>query len=75
MDTSAALAIDELIELSQRRGQHVLISGLQGHASRVLDGLGVLQRVPESERYPHRLDAIKAAVSRTERENEGEQTG
>jgi SulP family sulfate permease len=68
MDTSAALAIDELIELSQRRGQHVLISGLQGHASRVLEGLGVLQRVPESERYPHRLDAIKAAVSRTERE-------
>jgi SulP family sulfate permease len=63
IDTSAALAIDELIDLTQRSGKDVLIAGLQGNASKVLEGLGVLQRVPSPKRFSHRLEAIQAAVA------------
>ena len=62
MDTSAALAIDELFDLSLKRGQHIFVSGLQGQAARVLDGLGVLAPIPAAQRFAHRLDAIVAAL-------------
>jgi SulP family sulfate permease len=62
LDTSAALAIDEIIELAQRSGQGVLVSGLKGHAATTLEGLGVLNRVPRERRFDERLDAIRSAV-------------
>src|SRR5690606_25448128 len=49
IDTSAALAIEEMIELSQKQGLAVLLSGLEGHALRALTGLRVLDRVPEAQ--------------------------
>ncbi len=63
IDTSAALAIEEMIELSQKQGLAVLLSGLEGHALRALTGLRVLDRVPEAQRFKHRHDAIRAAVA------------
>jgi len=63
IDTSAALAIEEMIELSRSGGQSVLVSGLTGEAMRTLDGLRALERVPEAQRFEHRQDAIAAAVS------------
>ncbi len=62
LDPSAALAIDEMIELSRKHGRYVVMSGLQSHSFKVLDGMGVLDRVPPSQRFESRLDAIKAAV-------------
>lgn len=63
IDTSAALAIQEMIELSRSSGQSVLVSGLTGEAMRTLDGLGALEQVAEEERFEHRRDAIAAAVT------------
>jgi len=62
IDTSAALAIDEMIELSQSNRQHVMVAGLRGQALRALDGLGVLERIPPGHRYAERFEAIRAAV-------------
>jgi sulfate permease, SulP family len=64
IDPSAALAIDEIIELAQSRNQLLVVSGLQGHALRVLAGLGVLDRVPEEQRFEDRFAAIRFAVAR-----------
>jgi len=62
IDTSAALAIDELFDLSQRAGQLVFVSGLAGNAARVLDGLEILKRVPQDHRFDVRVEAIHAAL-------------
>jgi len=62
IDTSAALAIDEMIELSQSNRQHLMVSGLKGQALRALDGLGVLERIPPAKRFDERAEAIRAAV-------------
>jgi len=63
IDPSAALAIDEMISLSQRSGHHVLISGLHSDITRSLDAMGVLDRVPETQRHADRRSAIEAAVT------------
>jgi SulP family sulfate permease len=63
IDPSAALAIDEMIELSIRNGRYVIVSGLRDHALRALSGMGVLDRVPAEQQYDHRKDAIDAAVA------------
>jgi SulP family sulfate permease len=63
IDPSAALAIDEMIELSIRNGRHVIVSGLRDHALRALSGMGVLDRVPAEQQFAHRKDAIDAAVA------------
>jgi SulP family sulfate permease len=63
IDPSAALAIDEMIDLSQKHNRHVIVSGLHSHALRTLGGMGVLDRVPEAQRFEDRTDAIEAAVA------------
>ena len=62
MDPSAALAIEEMIDLSEKHGRRVLVSGLRNHALKSLDGMGVLDRVPAAQRFDNRHDAIVAAV-------------
>jgi SulP family sulfate permease len=62
IDTSAALAIDQMIELSQSNGQHLTVAGLRGQALNALDGLGVLERIPPEHRFGERSEAIRAAV-------------
>ncbi len=62
LDTSAALAVEQMIELSQSRNQPVFVAGLAGHPQRTLDGLGVLERVPGARRFADRVEAIRAAV-------------
>ena len=62
IDTSAALAIDEMIELSQSSGQHLMVAGLRGQALNALDGLGVLERILPGHRFAERSEAIRAAV-------------
>jgi len=70
IDPSAALAIDEMIDLSHRHGRHVLLSGVRDQAHRVLDGMGVLDRVLPAYRYESRQEAIRAAVEYCERKDQ-----
>ena len=67
IDPSAALAIDEMIELSQRHGRHVIVASIPPQARRALDGMGVLDRVAESQQFDDRLRAIEAAVDHVSR--------
>ncbi len=62
IDPSAALAIDEMIDLSRKHDRHVMVSGLKSHALRALSGMGVLDRIPVDQQYEFRKDAIAAAV-------------
>jgi SulP family sulfate permease len=62
IDPSAALAIDEMVDLSIRHGRHVFVSGLRDQALRALSGMGVLERIPGDQQFEHRQDAIAAAV-------------
>jgi len=62
IDTSAAIAIQELITLTQSNKQTVMISGLDGLARRTLEGLGALDTVAKQHRFAARHDAIEAAV-------------
>lgn len=62
VDTSAALAIEEMFALSRANEQTVLISGLGGDVLKTLDGLDVLRHVPASCRFANRYDAIVVAT-------------
>ncbi len=68
LDTSAALAINELISLSQKNNLHVIISGLEGDALKTLEGLGVLTNIPFAQIIRERKQAIAAAKSFVEAE-------
>lgn len=62
IDPSAALAIDEMIDLSRKHDRHVIVSGLQNHALRSLSGMGVLDEIAPTQIYEDRKVAIEAAV-------------
>ena len=66
IDPSAALAVDEMIDLSQRHGRHVLVAAVPAQAMKALDGMGVLDRIPPAQRFASRLSAIAAAVAHCE---------
>ncbi len=63
VDPSAALAIDEMIDLSLKHERHVIVSGLKSHALRALSGMGVLDRISVEQQFDDRKDAIAAAVA------------
>jgi SulP family sulfate permease len=69
VDTSAALAIEELFERTESGSQRVYVSGLEGEALRALNGLEVLAKIPEARRFAHRADAIDAAIDAINRED------
>mgnify|MGYP000291893843 CR=1 FL=1 len=62
MDTSAALALEELIEQAQVEHEACFVSGLSGTAKETLEKLGVLNRVPPERQFDKRSEAIKTAV-------------
>jgi SulP family sulfate permease len=70
IDPSAALAIDEMIDLTQRRGRHVIVTSIPAQATRALDGMGVLDRIPASQRFDDRREAMAAAVDHVLRSDE-----
>jgi SulP family sulfate permease len=63
IDTSAALAIDEIIEVLQSEHSRPFISGLSGQAEKTLKGLGVLGKLPPNSVFESRMEAIGAAVA------------
>ncbi len=64
IDTSAALAIETLIDQTLADDQIVFIAGLKDVARATLEGLGVLEKIPETQRFEIRMDAIIEAVKR-----------
>ena len=63
IDPSAALAIDEMIDLSIQHGRKVLIAGLRDQALNALSGMGVLDRISADQQFEHRKEALDAAVA------------
>ena len=62
VDTSAALAMEELIEQAREEHEACFISGLNGRALSTLKSLGVLEGFAPDHQFAKRADAIKAAV-------------
>jgi sulfate permease, SulP family len=63
VDTSAALAIEEIVTEAQAQGMRVLVAGIAGEARDTLDDLRVLQRLPVENVFKERRDAIAAAAA------------
>lgn len=61
LDTSAALAIEELLATSLRETRGCFVAGLSGTAEATLRALGVLDRLPPGHVVPSRLEAIRLA--------------
>ncbi len=62
MDTSAAMAIGELLEGLREQDIIAIVSGLDGDAGRILHALGVLGTVPAGNRVENMRAAINRAV-------------
>ncbi len=69
MDTSAAMAVDELIGSLDEQGVTCIIAGLEGHAERTLRSLGVLDKGNRAELAASVKDAIRHAARILDRTN------
>jgi SulP family sulfate permease len=65
VDTTAAMAISELIGSTQSQGIHCLVAGLSGSAEQTLESLGVLKALPPANRIATPMDAIARARALT----------
>ncbi len=63
MDGSAALALEELIQRALDEHKRVIVTGMTFRVARVLERLGALDEVRETERFSTRADAVRAAVA------------
>jgi SulP family sulfate permease len=74
MDGSAGLALEELIQRAISKNRHVIITGMTFTVARMLERLGALDEVRETERFASRNEAIHAAAKYLE-ENQNRKTG
>ncbi len=70
MDGSAALALEEIIQRALDEDRRVLITGMTFRVARLLERMGVLDEVRETERFNTRAEAIRAAVTPFESTNQ-----
>jgi SulP family sulfate permease len=61
IDSSVAMAIEDVIERTRKQGKHLLLSGLTPRVGRVLNRLGILRALDRNARYPTRLGALRRA--------------
>ncbi len=61
LDDSAAMAIEDMIEQAQAAGKHVLLAGMPITIARVLNRMGVLQRLEKDCRFRYRHSALERA--------------
>jgi SulP family sulfate permease len=64
VDGSAALALEEVIQLASDSNKTVFIVGLTYPVARLMGRFGCLDRVREAERFESRAEAVRAAVER-----------
>jgi len=62
VDGSAALALEEIIQVATESGKHVFVVGLTLHVARVLIQMGALSLIKETSRFGTRNEALHAAV-------------
>jgi SulP family sulfate permease len=62
VDGSAALAVEEIIQVATEGGKHVFVVGLTLHVARVLIQIGALALIKETSRFATRNEALRAAV-------------
>jgi SulP family sulfate permease len=62
IDTSIALAIEDVVARAGGMGVAVFLVGLRAPVRRVLQGLAVLDRLPAGHVVARRLDALHAAA-------------
>ncbi len=62
VDTSAAIAIEELISQAKSEAQGCFVTGLSGSAEQTLRSLGILDSLPSDHVLPSRHEAIRAAT-------------
>lgn len=62
IDTTAAMAIEELVQAIQSQEVQCIISGLSGLAARTLDSLGVLEVLDPKDVVSTKIDAIQRAA-------------
>jgi SulP family sulfate permease len=63
VDGSAALALEQVIDLAVDQERHVIIVGMTFPVARLLGRLGALNRIRESELIATRAEAIQAAAN------------
>ena len=63
IDSSAGLALEDVIERALDGGRRVLVVGVKPRVERVLTKLGVLKRVGAGEIFPDRVSALRHAAS------------
>jgi len=63
IDSSAALALEEVIERALDSERHVLIVGVKPRVNQVLTRLGVLNRVNVGKLFPDRMSALRHAAA------------
>jgi len=66
IDTSIAMAIEELIRRTLENGQATFVSGVGGEAVTQLERLKILDQLPSGHRHTTRRDAILAAAEALE---------
>lgn len=62
MDGTAALAVEDMLNMIQAHHQHLFFVGMQPHVASVLDGLGILSQIRPSHRFATRLEALQKAA-------------
>ena len=63
LDSSASMAIEDVIVHIQGRDKHVFLVGVRPEIERNLEQLGVTDRLPEGHRRGSRLEALRQAVA------------
>jgi SulP family sulfate permease len=63
IDSSASLAVEEVIERALAGQRHVLLVGVKPKVERVLSKLGVIDLVGQEVRFPDRLSALRYAAT------------
>ena len=61
IDTTAAMAIDDLIHAAKLEGMHCIVSGVSGAARETLKSLGVLHTIPAGNLVATPMDGIRRA--------------
>jgi SulP family sulfate permease len=62
IDGTAALAVEDMLNMVQAHHQHLFFVGMQPHVTKALDGLGVLAQIRPGHRFVSRLEALQKAA-------------
>ncbi|WP_342347062.1 SulP family inorganic anion transporter [uncultured Nitrospira sp.] len=61
IDGTAALAVEDMLNIIKAHQQHLFFVGMQPHVTKALDGLGVLEQIRPGHRFASRLEALQKA--------------